>query len=147
LRPLSIAAFVFLILVSASSSYGQLKAKALADMCAKDAATAQSTSDAFDALTCSAYVSGWMHGIGGTMIQVDGRYFIIDFAEGVTAKQLVRVFVKHVKEHPEEEIKAAEVGLTDAAGAARLFTFGPLMSHFGAPYFVDPPHTRAAILA
>jgi Rap1a immunity proteins len=111
------------MLVSASSSYGQLKAKALADMCAKDVATAQSSSDAFDALTCSAYVSGWMHGIGGMMIQKDGRYFIIDFAEGVTTKQLVRVFVKHIKEHPEEEIKGADVGLVDAAAAARLFTF------------------------
>jgi len=126
LRPLSIAVFVFLMLVSASASYGQLKAKALADMCTKDVATAQSSSDAFDALTCSAYVSGWMHGIGGMMIQKNERYFIIDFAEGVTAKQLIRVFVKHIKEHPEEEIKAADVGLADAAGAARLFTFAPV---------------------
>jgi hypothetical protein len=36
------------------------------------------------------------------------------------------VFVKHIKEHPEEEIKAADVGLADAAGAARLFTFAPV---------------------
>jgi hypothetical protein len=75
----------------------------------------------FERGTCYGYISGWADQFTSVATPLKGKLVHTQFKEAVTTGQLVRVFVKFVKDHPEKEHLDANTVLTDACNEAQLF--------------------------
>lgn len=76
---------------------------------------------------CIGYVSGWLDGINGSMVRTEKEEIVgFRLAQSVTTKQVIRVFLKYVADHPETENKEAEEILILALVEARLVRFVPV---------------------
>lgn len=109
-----LAAFLlFAIPVKASPTAG-----ALTTLCGSKTDT--------DVAICIGYVAGWADAIDGIVIVVDGKALQVVFADNVTTEQVIRVFVKHIADHPELENKSASGELANALIETKLMGFKPV---------------------
>jgi hypothetical protein len=75
---------------------------------------------------CLGYISGWADQYSSFPLHEPGKVVRPEFKDGVTTGQLMRVFLKYIKEHPEEENHDANWVLIDACAAAKLVDIVPL---------------------
>lgn len=75
----------------------------------------------FEQGICYGYISGWADQFTSVATPLKGKLVHPLFKEAVTTGQLMRVFVKYVKDHPEKENHDANSVLTDACTEAQLF--------------------------
>lgn len=67
---------------------------------------------------CVGYVSGWSEILALTPIHANGAIIHFTFAADVTRSQVIHVFVKYIRNHPEQEnIPAATVLLSSTSEA------------------------------
>jgi hypothetical protein len=75
----------------------------------------------FEQGVCYGYISGWADQFTSVATPLKGKLIHTQLKEAVTTGQLVRVFVKFVKDHPEKEHLDANTVLIDACNEAQLF--------------------------
>ena len=74
--------------------------------------TNQVADDLFDAGGCAGYMNGWLQGVAGmAILDSEGKIRVVQFANGITAGQMSRVFVTYMNKHPEIENQSAEEAL------------------------------------
>lgn len=128
---------VGLMLALAGSANAQRSASKLASDCRiavryMDSSSSAPASDFVSGIGCVAYVAGWFDLVANSTYALDNNKAVnVQFAEGVTVGQIVRVFVKYVDAHPEEENKPAYGVLLNAVVAAHLVVFTEV--HFPGP--------------
>lgn len=75
---------------------------------------------------CYAYIRGVKDAMDGDLAWADDTHkkiVIGNWADGVTADQLIRVFVKFVNENPEALNKPASITVRQSAEAAQLYSY------------------------
>lgn len=75
--------------------------------------------------TCLGYIAGWLDGIDGMQLILDGKIQTVVFEDGITTTQLARVYLKYIKANPDKENKPANLVLGGALIEAHLMGFAP----------------------
>ena len=80
-----------------------------------------------DAGLCAGFAAGFIEGISGMNLYLDnGSICTVTFADGVTAKQLVKVVVAYIDKHPEILHKSVGAAFVPAIVEAELFVYTPV---------------------
>jgi hypothetical protein len=122
-----IAALLFAIPVKAAPTAAQLSATCLDfDAYQKELNANKPTSASITGGVCLGYVSGWADGILGMQMTIKGKVVQVQFADDVSAGQIIHVFIKYVKDHPEIENKPAYAVLAMSMIDAKIMGLSPV---------------------
>jgi hypothetical protein len=119
---------VFLCIVASGSALAApISTTALKADCDAYVRFDQSQQPTFGASYCMGYVLAFTEAAAGDMGRnPDGTFFECNWADGVSADQVTRVFIKYVNDHPESLNKRALETLWRATAESGLRTATPL---------------------
>ena len=114
--------FLFSIPAKATPTAGQLQT-----ICQATTKTGTlTTEDTLSVGMCVGYIGGWIDGVNGVFVKVEGKFVMVVFAKDVTVPQVIRVFSKFITEHPEFENKGADEVLPSVLLASKLMGVRPI---------------------